>query len=110
VGQVGQLGARPLERRERGAIVERRRARSPLDRLEKSVVDDRRLDREAAEVDDPVPDRVRVRFLVGEVLYLPRAAGSVDERELQARRAGIYDEDVQAQSLISGSSSPCSRV
>ena len=37
----------------------------------------------------------------------------VDERELEARRAGVDDEDVQpghVQSRISGSSSPCSRV
>ena len=64
MGDVGERLARLPERGECGPVVERRDGGSRLDRAEDPVVDDRRLDHEAAEVDDPVPDRVGGRELV----------------------------------------------
>jgi hypothetical protein len=86
--------------------VQRRRLDPGPHAAEHGVVDERGRRGAAAEVDDPVPDRVRG----DESLDALRLRPLPRERELQARRAGVYDEDVQVQSRISGSSSPCSRV
>jgi hypothetical protein len=75
---------------------------------EQRLVDDPGANRDPAEVDDPVADRVGGDEVVNRDGGLP-----LDECELQAGRAGVDDEDVQygqTQSRISGSSSPCSRV
>ena len=90
VGNVGERLARLPERVERGPVVERGDGGARLDRGEDPIVDDRRLDHEAAEVDDPVADRVGGREVVD-----GRGRLAVDERELQAGRAGVDDEDVQ---------------
>ena len=98
-----------VERVECRSVVQRRDLRPFLDVRQQPVLDHRRLEDEVAEVDDPVADRV----CLDEVVDGCRAAALVHERELEARRAGVDDEDVQpghVQSRISGSSSPCSRV
>jgi hypothetical protein len=70
------------------------------------LVDDGCSGREVPEMDDPVPDGIRLH----EVVDGRGASVRVDERELQARRARIDDEDPaqkgQVQSRMAGSSSP----
>ena len=90
MGDVGERLARLPERGESGPVVERGDRGACLDRVPDPIVDDRGLDHEAAEVDDPVADRVGGRELVDGGRRL-----TVHERELQARRAGVDDEDVQ---------------
>ena len=85
---------RPLctpERFERRAVVERRDRSSLLDRREQPILDDRGVNDDIAEVDDPVADGVRP----DEVVDRSRGVALVDERELEAGRAGVDDEDVQ---------------
>jgi hypothetical protein len=86
--------------------VQRRDDGPGLDRRDDLVVDDGRIDRQVAKMDDPVPDGIRLL----EVVDGGRAFVRVDERELQARRARIDDEDPaqkgQVQSRMAGSSSP----
>jgi hypothetical protein len=57
-------------------------------------------------VDDPVADRVDARRQVVERRDGLRPTGAVDQRELEARRAGVDDEDAaqngQVQSRTSG--------
>src|SRR5581483_2448060 len=75
---------------------------------EHRVVDHDRLAEALAAVDDPVRDRVR-----GDVVRLDGARlAAVDERQLEARRAGVDDEDQpgHVKPETTGSSSPCSRV
>ena len=62
-----------------------------LDVRNQPILDDRGVDDEVAEVDDPVADRVRL----DEVVDRSRGAALVHERELEAGRAGVDDEDVQ---------------
>jgi hypothetical protein len=90
VRDVGERRAGADERVERGPVVERGDRRALLDVGEDPVVDDRHVDRRAAEVDDPVADRVRGGELVDR-----RRGLSLDERELEAGRAGVDDEDLQ---------------
>ena len=87
---IGKRSAGAGERFERGPVVERGDRRALLDVGEDPVVEDGRVDRRAAEVDDPVADRVRG----GEVVDRRRRL-SLDERELEAGRAGVDDEDLQ---------------
>ena len=90
---------------------QRRELADPLDRL---GVDAGRLAEEASAVDDAVADGrdlLRRRRERGEPFAAPRC---IDERQLQARGTGVDDEDAgqcgQAQSRMSGRSSPCCRV
>jgi hypothetical protein len=46
-------------------------------------------------VDDPVGDRVRPPLRVRQSLELDGVAVGRDEPQLQARRAGVDDEDIQ---------------
>ena len=90
-----------MQRRER---LERREL------LAHRVVDHYRLAKARAAVHDPVRDRPTSRG----VQRLERVATPpVDDVQLQARGAGVDDEDVshgQVQPRTSGWSSPCSRV
>jgi hypothetical protein len=78
------------------------------------VVDQDRLPKARAAVDDAVSDGCDPVGNRLERLDRRRRPVAGDGRELQARRAGIDDENLgqygQTQSRISGSSSPCSRV
>ena len=88
-----------MQRRDLGAL---------LGATQHLLVDDRRADLEAAEVNDAMTNGVRGYEVVHRYGRL-----AVDQRELEARGAGVDDEDVQcgqSQSRIDGSSSPCSRV
>ena len=81
-----------------------------------SRVDHDRLAEARPAVDDAMGDGADLRRLDRlERLDAHRRVVGRDEMELQARRAGVDDEDAQVgrgqvQSLIAGSSSPCSRV
>jgi hypothetical protein len=80
---------------------------------EHRLVDQHRLTETVAAVDDTVTDGIDALGRLFERRDARGAAVVVDERELEAGRAGVDDEDVQygqVQSRISGSSSPCSRV
>jgi hypothetical protein len=106
---------RILDRRERWAILERRQLGHRRQLVRDRVIDQRRLAKLRAAVRHAVRDRrdlSRRRF--ERVERLGGAVGG-DERELQARRARVDDQDRKAQygqtqSRISGASSPCSRV
>jgi hypothetical protein len=89
VRHVGERRLRAPERAQRRQVVERRHLDALLDVVDQRVVDERRLHGEIAEVHDPVTHRVGrdevVDGLGGVVL--------ADERQLEARRAGVDDED-----------------
>jgi hypothetical protein len=70
--------------------VQRRERRELADPPDDLVVDHRGLAEDTAAVDDAVPDRVCLDL---ERLDRRSAPVGVDERELQARRAGVDDED-----------------
>jgi len=87
--------------------VERRQRAKLLDRGNHIVVDAHRLHEARAAVDDAMADGIRLDVVIDGSCF------AVDEMPLQARRAGVDGENSQcgqAQPLISGSSSPCSRV
>jgi hypothetical protein len=75
--------------------VERRELRDRTELRDDAVVDQHGLAKAVAAVDDPVADG---GYAVGsrrEGLERPRVVVCVDERELEAGRPGIDDEDVQ---------------
>ena len=107
VRDIGLSRLRLADRAQRRVVVERRQRAELLDRRNHLVVDQHRLHEACAPVDDAMADRIRLEVV------LDRSGCSVDEMPLQARRAGFDGENPQcgqAQPLISGSSSPCSRV
>ncbi len=88
------------------------------DLLADARVDHDRVAKPIPAVNHPVRDPFDARRHTGEILEADGALVVVDEMQLQARRAGVDDEDVghagpaqpgQVQSRISGGSSPCSR-
>ena len=131
---------------QRGARVQRRERREGGDRGAHAIVDARRAGKARAAVHDAVTDRLglaaaaaaragqrtaqRRGMAAGIGVRIPallaalqdRVAGGVDERVLEAARAGVDDEDAQpgattqaaacgqVQSRTSGMSSKCSRM
>ena len=112
---AGKMPLGLLDRRQGRWIVERRKLFELHDLLPHVRVDhDRRAEARPA-VDDAVRDRRHLsRFHRLQGIDPHRGVVGRDQIELQARGAGIDDEDVQpaaqVQALIAGSSSPCSRV
>ena len=90
LGDIGERRAGAGERGERGPVVEWGDRGALLDAGEDLVVDNGRVDRSAAEVDDPMADCV-----CGDEVVDRRGRLSLDERELEAGRAGVDDEDLQ---------------
>ena len=78
----------------------------PLERRHHGVVDAHGLTEDVAAVDDAVADRVEIGRHVVERPDRLRALAAGDERQLEARRARVDDEDAiqngQAQSRTSG--------
>ena len=103
-----------LDRPERGTVVKRRQVAKRIELSGHRIVDQGRVGEPGTTVDDSVDDGDDLGRDLVDRRHGCRAVGPVHERELQARRAGVDDEDLaqngQAQSRIAGSSSPCSRV
>ena len=90
--------------------MQRRELDEPAQLVLDGGVDQHRIAERRATVDDAVRDSVDARRQRGERLDSPRLVRGVDNRELQARRARVDDEDAvqpgQVQSRTSGWSSP----
>ena len=113
VRSVGERLACRLDRSQRGRIVQRRKLVDRVEFGEYGLVDQHRRAEAVAAVDDAVADGLDIGRHFLDRRHRLCVAVFVDERELEAGRAGVDDEDVQCgqvQSRISGSSSPCSRV
>jgi hypothetical protein len=114
VGRIRQRCSRGGERVEGRPVVERCEIDELAELADDVVVHEHRRDEAVAAVDDAVSDgldllRVDDLRRLDEVGFL----GGVDERQLQARRPRIDDENAQkgqTQSRMAGSSSPCARV
>jgi hypothetical protein len=89
VRHAGQRALRVLDRGEGGPVVQRRERGEVRDRGLDPVVDDDGIAKAVAAVDDAMTDGVRRC----ERLDRRRAVLAVDDRELQARRARVDDED-----------------
>ena len=116
VRQAGKHPARIGECRKRGRVVKRRELDQLPQRRLDLVVDHDRFAKPGPAVDDAMGNPGKVaRRVVERQNRLSRDAAAND-RELQARRAGVDDEDRacaqpgQVQLRTSGWSSPCSRV
>jgi hypothetical protein len=89
----GGRGTRHSERLQRGRLVQRRKRRQALERCDDRIVDAHWVAEDPAAVDDSVADRVEARRYLVERLDGLRSAGLVDERQLEARRARVDDQD-----------------
>ena len=96
-GDLRRIGQEPLaegDAREGGCVVERRERLEGCDACPHVCIDDDGLPEPIAAVDDAVCDRVDLdRVDVLEHLDRPARAVRGDEVELEARRAGVDDED-----------------
>ena len=90
VRDVGQRPPRVGQRRERRAVVERRELSQLRERFLDLVVNDDRLAESPAAVHDAMRDGVHV---LRKRLHLLCRAVVRDDRELQARRPRVDDED-----------------
>jgi len=90
VGEVRQGLLRLLERAQRRRVVQRRERLERRDLRTHHVIDQYRLTKPCAAVHDSMRDR---RNVLGEGFDLSRFL-ALDEVQLQARRAGVDDEDV----------------
>ena len=105
-GTAGALARAVASASQRGRLMQRRKRRQALERCDDRVVDAHGVTEDPAAVDDSVADRVEAGRNVVERLDGLRPARLVDERQLEARRARVDDEDAaqngQAQSRTSG--------
>jgi hypothetical protein len=109
VRDIRQDPPRLGDRCDRRRVVQRRQLDQLFEPCLQRVVDQRRL-AERAPVDDAMRDGIDGGC--GFERFDRPALSSLDRVELEARRAGVDDEDRQpgqAQSRMSGGSSPCSR-
>jgi hypothetical protein len=88
VRNVRERGAGVVDPAQRRVVVQRRDRTQLLDPADDVVVDPRRLDEARAAVDDAVADRLGRDERVDRVRFR-----SVDEMELQARRARVDGEN-----------------
>ena len=93
------------DRRERRAVVQRRELDELLERARPPVVDQDGRDEARAAVDDAVGDGVDVARGLLERLDGYRRVVLVDDAELEARRAGVDDEDPDGHRLRTARSS-----
>ena len=95
LGTFGNDALRLLDRGERGWVLERRESGQLRDRTQDLVVDLDRIAEALAAVDDPVADAGELGSHGGVEIgeHLGRLV-LMDEVELQARRAGVDDENV----------------
>jgi hypothetical protein len=102
----GRRRACDRERLQGWRLMQWRKRRQPLEPRDHSVVDAHGVAEDPAAVDDSVAHRVKARRNVVERLDGLRPAGLVDERQLEAGRAGVDDKDAaqngQTQSRTSG--------
>jgi hypothetical protein len=90
VRNVRKRLARPRERSERGAVVQRRELAQRVDLALDLRVDHDRGRKPLAAVDDAVADRVYLDEVVDRLRLL-----ASHQRQFQRHRAGVDDEDVQ---------------
>ena len=112
VRDTGKEALRLADRGDRGRVVQwGQLGKCPEPALER-IVDQSGLAELRTAVDNAVGYRCNVRRCLLQRVERVTRVIRTDERELQARRAGVDDEDQcgQTQSRISWSSSPCSRV
>ena len=106
VWNVGNSGACDREGLQRRRLVQRRQRYQPFECCDDRIVDAHGVAKDRTTVDDPMADRVHTRRDVVERLDALRPSGLVDERQLEARRARVDDEDAtqngQAQLRTSG--------
>ena len=109
VWNVRERAPRLVDRAHRRRVVQRRERLEPLDLGANVVVDQHWLAKARTAVHDAMRDRRDIsRDLVQDVSAWD--SSSVDDVQLQARRARVDYENGQTQSRTSGWSSPYSRV
>ena len=91
VGEIRQRAAGLLDRGQRGRVVQGRELDGGLEAAQDVVVDEDRVAEARAAVDDAVRDRGDIRRRGVEGRDGVRRVVRLDDRELQARRAGVDD-------------------
>jgi hypothetical protein len=127
--RIGKPRTEDADRGQRPGLVKWRQARQVAQGIQHGAVEPHRFDEGHAAVHDPVPDGIHALEIAGERCYRlvvtlarPRvdvatgdhAVGIVQQTKLQRAGASVDHQDLhhpfQAQLVISGSSSPWSRV
>ena len=124
---AGQRGMDRIEGGQRLRLVQRRQVRQGLEALPHPCIHHRRGTKQRSPAHDPVPDGIHVvdeeiaslsipaSAPVGrrQIVGVHNAITGVEQAQFEATRPRVDDKDPQdchAQSLISGASSPSSRV